>query len=231
MNSHQTPPPWWGWGLFHLRFDSSYVHFPDHLKQNKYCRFRFKSVSRQQPLLIKNTREPFERGRAQTLISSLCPHCESWDFSGYQGTLEKKQYSPQSAPIYLNKNTHIQWQMHPPAQNPTIALAVISLKKKRADTKTQTLTADWSDGVGSVRLCPLVVSVTRHILQIILQTTAGAHGICLHVQIQSGKTDVFLQKHKKIIRALKWRDAVWSKSVKYRRSQERPSCRSSHGFF
>lgn len=194
MNSHQTPPPWWGWGLFHLRFDSSYVHFPDHLKQNKYFRFRFKSVSRQQPLLIKNTREPFERGRAQTLISSLCPHCESWDFSGYQGTLEKKQYSPQSAPIYLNKNTHIQWQMHPPAQNPTIALAVISLKKKRADTKAQTLTADWSDGVGSVRLCPLVVSVTRHILQIILQTTAGAHGICLHVQIQSGKTDVFFAK-------------------------------------
>lgn len=135
MNSHQTPPPWWGWGLFHLRFDSSYVHFPDHLKQNKYCRFRFKSVSRQQPLLIKNTREPFERGRAQTLISSLCPHCESWDFSGYQGTLEKKQYSPQSAPIYLNKNTHIQWQMHPPAQNPTIALAVISLKKKKEQTQ------------------------------------------------------------------------------------------------
>lgn len=230
MNSHQTPPPWWGWGLFHLRFDSSYVHFPDHLKQNKYCRFRFKSVSRQQPLLIKNTREPFERSRAQTLISSLCPHCESWDFSGYQGTLEKKQYSPQSAPIYLNKNTHIQWQMHPPAQNPTIALAVISLKKKKSRHKRSNTYCGlkWWGGFGSLKL---VVSVTRHILQIILQTRAGAHGICLHVQIQSGKTDAFLQKHKKIICALKWRDAAWSNSVKYRRSQERPSCRSSLGFF
>lgn len=215
MISHQTPPPWWGWGLFHLRFDSHYVHFPDHLKQNKYCRFRFKSVSRQQPLLIKNTRDPFERGRAQTLISSLCPHCES---NKYQGTLEKKKSNiPHKVPQFiLNKNTHIQWQMHPHAQNPAIALAVISLKKKK-DTKGQTLTADWRDGMGLIRLCPLVVSVTRHILQIILQTRAGAHGICLHVQIQSGKTDAFLQKHKKIIRALKWRDAVWSNSDKYRK--------------
>lgn len=126
--------------------------FPDHLKQNKYFRFRFKSVSRQQPLLIKNTREPFERGRAQTLISSLCPHCESWDFSGYQGTLEKKQYSPQSAPINLNKNTHIQWQMHPHAQNPTIALAVISLKKKKSRHKRSNTYCGlkWWGGFGSL---------------------------------------------------------------------------------
>lgn len=214
MISYQTPPPWWGWGLFHLRFDSSYVHFPDHLKQNKYCRFRFKSVSRQQPLLIKNTREPFERGRAQTLISSLCPHCES---NKYQGTLEKKKaIFPTKCPnLFKQKHTHTMADA-PSRTKPNNCFSSHQFEEKK-DTKGQTLTADWSDGMGLIRLCAPVVSVTRHILQIILQTRAGAHGICLHVQIQSGKTDAFLQKHKKINRALKWRDAVWSNSVQYRK--------------
>lgn len=89
------PVLWRGWALFpspfsftflfSFLFDSPCFHLPDQQKSRKPCWFRFKLVSRQQPLLMKNTREPFEDSWAKTVSSSLGPYCES--FKGFQWVL------------------------------------------------------------------------------------------------------------------------------------------------